>query len=115
MVTAVLEARAGDWWFGTTKGLLRMRDGAREWFTMADGLPSDDVTSLNLGRDGTIWVGLRSGGMARFLRRPAASRTARRARDSTRSPARTAFPTTSSTSSTKITRRTCGWAPTRAA
>ena len=68
MVTAVLEADAGDWWLGTTKGLLRVRDGKREWFTMADGLPSDDVTSLNKGRDGTVWVGLRSGGMARACR-----------------------------------------------
>jgi signal transduction histidine kinase/ligand-binding sensor domain-containing protein/CheY-like chemotaxis protein len=67
MVTAVVEAGAGDWWFGTTKGLLRLRDGgAREWFTMADGLPSDDVTALTRGRDGTIWIGLRSGGVARF-------------------------------------------------
>jgi signal transduction histidine kinase/ligand-binding sensor domain-containing protein/CheY-like chemotaxis protein len=70
MVTAVLEAGAGDWWLGTTKGLLRIRNGgAREWFTMADGLPSDDVTALSRGRDGTIWVGLRSGGMARFAER----------------------------------------------
>jgi ligand-binding sensor domain-containing protein len=52
MVTAVLEAGAGDWWLGTTKGLLRIRNGgAREWFTMADGLPSDDVTALTRGRD----------------------------------------------------------------
>ena len=66
MITAILEAGAGDRWFGTTRGLLRMRGGERTLFTMADGLPSNDVTALTLGRDGAIWIGLRSGGVARF-------------------------------------------------
>src|SRR5262249_18643945 len=51
MVNAVLEAGADDWWFGTTQGLVHLRGGAREVFTMADGLPSDDVTALTKGRD----------------------------------------------------------------
>jgi signal transduction histidine kinase/ligand-binding sensor domain-containing protein/ActR/RegA family two-component response regulator len=66
MVTAVLEADTGDRWLGTPKGLLRLQAGHQTLYTMADGLPSDDVTTLAQGRDGAIWIGLRSGGLARF-------------------------------------------------
>jgi signal transduction histidine kinase/ligand-binding sensor domain-containing protein/CheY-like chemotaxis protein len=67
-VTAILDGDAGDLWLGTTKGLLRLQlqTGQQTLYTMADGLPSDDVTTLARGHDGTIWIGLRSGGLARF-------------------------------------------------
>ncbi len=66
-VTSLLEGDAGDVWIGTTKGLLRVQSDHQQLFTTADGLPANDVSMVVRGHEaGTIWIGLRSGGVARF-------------------------------------------------
>ena len=65
-VMAILEGHAGDLWLGTQKGLWHLEGDQRRRYTKADGLPSDDVTTLAGGGSGTLWVGLRSGGLVRL-------------------------------------------------
>ncbi|MFN8472055.1 MAG: two-component regulator propeller domain-containing protein [Anaerolineae bacterium] len=69
----------GKLWFATSRGLSSLGDDGR-WasYTVAStggGLPSDDVTSLAAGPDGSLWVGTRQvwdganwvgGGLARY-------------------------------------------------
>jgi len=57
---------SGGFWLATGHGLARV-DGtgrATASFTVRDGLPSDDVLSVLVDRDGTVWVGT-GAGMAR--------------------------------------------------
>jgi diguanylate cyclase (GGDEF)-like protein len=64
-VLAIAET-ASALWFGTDgDGLLRLTD-ALETYGRKDGLPSDAVRSLHVGRDGTLWIGTRGGGLARY-------------------------------------------------
>ncbi|MCW5851384.1 MAG: hypothetical protein KIT87_15020 [Anaerolineae bacterium] len=72
-------AHAGATWFATSRGLSRLAaDGRWTTYTAANtggGLPSDDVTALASGPDGSLWVGTRQrwtgrewtgGGLARL-------------------------------------------------
>jgi len=54
---------SGGFWLATGHGLVRVdRTGlAVTSFTVRDGLPSDDVLSVLVGRDGTVWVGTGAG------------------------------------------------------
>ena len=51
----------GTLWFGTPEGLVRQRSGETGRYTVADGLPHDEVTALLRSRDGDLWVGTRRG------------------------------------------------------
>jgi ligand-binding sensor domain-containing protein len=57
---------SGGFWLATSHGLVRVdRTGvASASFTVRDGLPSDDVLSVLVDRDGGVWVGT-GAGMAR--------------------------------------------------
>lgn len=74
-----ITAYNGKLWFATSRGLSSLgADGRWTTYTAATtggGLPSDDVTSLAAGPDGSLWVGTRQvwdgtnwvgGGLARF-------------------------------------------------
>ncbi|MBA3632295.1 MAG: hypothetical protein H0W58_05720, partial [Acidobacteria bacterium] len=52
-------------WFATKKGLVKYADGAAEIFTIADGLPSNDVRIVHEARDGSLWIGC-FGGIAQL-------------------------------------------------
>ena len=64
-VMAILENHAGLW-LGSPRGLWFVGRERQKKYSAADGLPSNDVTSIRQGRDHTIWVTLRSGGLARM-------------------------------------------------
>lgn len=63
--TALAEDAEGGLWIGTTRGLVyRDRDRAFRRFTEADGLPHDHITSVQITRQGVVWISTR-GGVAR--------------------------------------------------
>ena len=63
----VMESSKGDFWIGTTQGLLRMKpDGSSYLLTKDDGLPSETVTCIFEDREKNIWIGT-SQGLAKFV------------------------------------------------
>jgi ligand-binding sensor domain-containing protein len=61
-VKSIAQTPDGLLWLGTEFGLLRF-DGVRPIVFQPPGqpLPSEDVWSLNGGRDGTLWIGTANG------------------------------------------------------
>lgn len=53
-------------WIGTDSGLSRYEPKFHRWqyYTMADGLPSDAISALAFAPDGTLYVGLQADGLA---------------------------------------------------
>jgi signal transduction histidine kinase/ligand-binding sensor domain-containing protein/CheY-like chemotaxis protein len=60
-VSRMCEAPQGTLWFGTTRKLLRMRDGQVRSIGMKEGLENDngDVTSFCTDGDGRLWIAAR--------------------------------------------------------
>jgi signal transduction histidine kinase/ligand-binding sensor domain-containing protein len=76
-VAAFAEDAAGDIWLGTVgMGVLRWHAGRLERFDRRDGLSRDQVTSLLVDREGSVWVGTR-GGLDRLRRGAVATFTPR--------------------------------------
>jgi ligand-binding sensor domain-containing protein/signal transduction histidine kinase len=76
-VSAFAEDAAGDVWIGTVgMGVLRWHAGNIERFDRRDGLSRDQVTSLLVDREGSIWIGTR-GGLDRLRRGAVATFTPR--------------------------------------
>ena len=65
-VTAIVDHGGNDRWLGTPAGLWHLEGARLRRYTKADGLPSDDVTSIVGGHGGVLWIGMRSGGLARL-------------------------------------------------
>ncbi|HYU32085.1 MAG TPA: ATP-binding protein, partial [Thermoanaerobaculia bacterium] len=64
-VRPILEDRSGALWFGTARGLCRLRAGRIETWTEKDGLPDHYVRAIYEDRDGALWLGT-AGGLARW-------------------------------------------------
>jgi len=62
LVGAMARDAAGDLWVATLAGLSRLHGGAIANFTVADGLPSNVVTSLLPRADGTLLIGTQEHG-----------------------------------------------------
>src|SRR5262249_1892671 len=62
-VQTVVEDRAGTLWIGTQEGGLYRRapDGKIERYTVAEGLPSNNIDALLEDRDGELWAGTFNG------------------------------------------------------
>ena len=59
------------WYFGTFgSGLVSWEPEENEWdrISLADGLPSADITALFVSRNGSLWVGMLNGGVVRLHR-----------------------------------------------
>jgi signal transduction histidine kinase/ligand-binding sensor domain-containing protein len=65
-ILSLAAGRDSALWIGTEAGLLRYRDGRFEVFTVANGLPDDEVSALHVDSGGTLWIGTARGGLARF-------------------------------------------------
>jgi signal transduction histidine kinase/ligand-binding sensor domain-containing protein len=61
VILSLAPGRSGELWVGTPDGLNRIRGGAVDAFTSADGLPDDFIRSLLVDRDGSLWIGTRRG------------------------------------------------------
>ena len=67
-VSAVAEDAAGDIWLGTIgMGVLRWHAGRLDQFDRRDGLSRDQVASLLIDQEGSVWVGT-PGGLDRLRR-----------------------------------------------
>ena len=61
-VNCGLQDKAGNLWFGTTQnGLYRYDGHSFRQFVVADGLPSNEVSSLLEDKAGTLWIGTYAG------------------------------------------------------
>ncbi|MDP8980218.1 MAG: ATP-binding protein [Acidobacteriota bacterium] len=58
-ISDMLESSAGDLWIGTGTGLFRLRPASGKSAQKVDGVKP--VSSLALGRDGTLWVATEAG------------------------------------------------------
>ncbi len=70
IITCYLDSKE-DLWIGNFKyGLYRLKEGSDtlEVFTMEDGLPSNDITSITEDNNGTLWIST-AYGLARFTAR----------------------------------------------
>jgi len=63
---AILQARDGVTWIGTSSGLIRCQAGAVKWFGEKDGLKLPDVRAIAEDKDGTVWFGMLGGGLGRL-------------------------------------------------
>jgi len=59
--TALACAKDGNVWVGTDDGLVRIGREPSRIFTADDGLPDNEVSSLEEGPDGSLWVGTNDG------------------------------------------------------
>jgi signal transduction histidine kinase/ligand-binding sensor domain-containing protein len=76
-VGAFAEDAAGDVWIGTVgAGVFRWHAGLLEQFDRRDGLSRNQVTSLLVDREGSVWIGTR-GGLDRLRRGAVATFTPR--------------------------------------
>ncbi len=62
LVYAIFQDSAGGLWFGTQNGLLHERAG--NWEILARGLKRHEVRCITEAADGSLWIGLRGGGVA---------------------------------------------------
>ena len=66
-ISGFAEAADGTVWIASVgNGLGRYRNGVLELLRKAEGLPSDYVWSLHLGRDGTLWIGTYDRGLVAY-------------------------------------------------
>ncbi len=60
-VQALLAARDGSLWIGTSEGLLHLAKGEEHLYTKAEGLSNNSVLTLDESQDGSIWIGTNDG------------------------------------------------------
>ncbi len=65
-IQAIAQDRNGDMWIGTAKGLNRIRDEEVETFLREDELAGENVRSLFVDSEGTLWIGSTGGGLSRW-------------------------------------------------
>ncbi len=56
-VLAVSEGSSGEMWLGTDKGLARFRDGRFRIYSVADGLPDNNIYVVQEDGEGSVWLG----------------------------------------------------------
>jgi diguanylate cyclase (GGDEF)-like protein/PAS domain S-box-containing protein len=64
-VTTLTEDWTGQLWIGTMKGIATLKDGHLVQHD-SDGFPTDQILSLCVTRDGSVWIGTLGGGLFRY-------------------------------------------------
>src|SRR5256712_3964085 len=64
-VTALAEDWSGQLWIGTTHGVATFKDG-RIVRHDTDGFPTVQILSIDVTRDGSVWIGTRGNGLLRY-------------------------------------------------
>ena len=62
-INALFEDETSRLWLGTAAGLVRLSDGSARTFTTRDGLPADQVLTIQSDHQRNLWVGTRAGAM----------------------------------------------------
>ncbi len=65
-VTAIVQEESGDIWFATFGGLSRYDGEYFVNYTVADGLPIDEIECLIPAEDGKLWYGTWGGGVGYY-------------------------------------------------
>jgi signal transduction histidine kinase len=65
-IQAIAQDRNGDIWAGTLKGLNRIHGRQIQKFLREDGLAGENVRSLFVDSEGTLWIGSTGGGLTRW-------------------------------------------------
>jgi len=65
-LTTLLADINGVIWIGTTRGLIKYRDGRQTLYTSAQGLSDEFITALSQDREGNLWIGTASGGLCKL-------------------------------------------------
>ena len=60
-ITSIAQDRHGDFWVGTSRGLVRIQGSSITRFGRAEGLPDDFVTAIHCAQSGALWVTTRKG------------------------------------------------------
>ena len=60
-VRSMLCSDTGGIWVGTTDGLIQLKDGREQLFSVRDGLTDNFIVTLAEGRDGSVYAGTRHG------------------------------------------------------
>jgi signal transduction histidine kinase/ligand-binding sensor domain-containing protein len=66
MVTTMEVDAGGALWIGTSKGLIKYRDGKQTLYTTAQGLSNNVIRALTEDRDGNLWIGAEGGGVCKL-------------------------------------------------
>src|SRR6185295_11402353 len=61
VVPSIVADRDGTMWFGTRRGLSRLKDGLLRTFTTSDGLPDNTVEKGLRDANGVLWIGTPQG------------------------------------------------------
>src|SRR5262249_45103871 len=56
-IHTMINDSSGTLWVGTSRGLVRYRDGKQALYTTAQGLSHNDILALYEDRDRNLWVG----------------------------------------------------------
>ena len=75
-IRTLLVDKAGALWLGTGQGLMRYADGKPSHYTVANGLPGDQVGALATDRAGNLWIGA-AGGVCQLISEAVVSYTRR--------------------------------------
>jgi signal transduction histidine kinase/ligand-binding sensor domain-containing protein/CheY-like chemotaxis protein len=67
-VRVVHQDRQGALWLGAADGLWRINGRDRRRYSIANGLPANDVRALLEDKTGALWIGTSGGGLARLTR-----------------------------------------------
>jgi len=64
-VTTLAEDWSGQLWIGTMHGVATLKDG-RLTRHDTDGLPTSQILTIKVSRDGSVWIGTRGTGLIRY-------------------------------------------------